>query len=108
MVSPRTLGVPAALVFAAVLASCGRLQPTADRPPAQTHTVTMEGMAFQPNVIAVAAGDTIVWVNKDMVPHSATSDTAGFDSKVVQAHGSWQRASSGSVTSNTSARSTHG
>jgi plastocyanin len=89
MVSTRTLGVTAALVCAAVLVSC-RLQPMADRSPAQTHTVTMEGMAFQPNVIAVAAGDTIAWVNKDMVPHSATSDTAGFDSKAVQAHGSWR------------------
>lgn len=90
MVSTRTLGVTAALVCAAVLASCARLQPPADRPPAKTHNVTMEGMAFQPSVIAVAPGDTIVWVNRDMVPHSATSDTAGFDSKVVQAHGSWR------------------
>ena len=90
MVSTRTLGVTAALVCAVVLASCSRLQPLADRPPAQTHTVTMEGMAFQPNVIVVAAGDTIAWVNKDMVPHSATSDTAGFDSTAVQAQGSWR------------------
>jgi plastocyanin len=41
-------------------------------------------------VVAVAAGDTSVRVNKDMVPHSATSDPAGFDSKILQANGSWR------------------
>ena len=52
--------------------------------------VIMEGMVFQPDVITVASGDTVVWVNKDMVPHSATSAAAGFDSKVIPANTSWR------------------
>jgi len=58
-------------------------------PQPQTHTVTIEGLRFQPDVLTVAPGDTIVWVNKDLVPHTATSKTGGFDSKVIQADESW-------------------
>jgi plastocyanin len=29
----------------------------------KTHTVTIEGMRFQPDVLTVAPGDTLVWVN---------------------------------------------
>ena len=50
----------------------------------------IEGMVFRPDVITVASGDTIVWVNKDIVPHSATSAAAGFDSKVISANTSWR------------------
>ena len=39
-----------------------------DQRKAKTHTVTIEGMRFQPEVLTVARGDTIVWVNKDLVP----------------------------------------
>jgi plastocyanin len=50
----------------------------------------MEGMAFMPDVLTVAAGDTVVWINKDLVPHTATSSAAGFDSKNVAASKSWR------------------
>jgi plastocyanin len=55
----------------------------------KTHTVTMEGMRFHPDDLTVAPGETITWVNEDLVPHSATSETAGFDSKEVEAGKSW-------------------
>jgi plastocyanin len=90
MVVSRTLRIAGTLVCAVVLASCAELELTGHHPTAQTHMVIMEGMVFQPDAITVTAGDTIVWVNKDMVPHSATSETAGFDSKVIQANGSWR------------------
>jgi plastocyanin len=61
-----------------------------DRPTSQTHTVTIEGMRFQPEVLTVALGDTVVWVNKDLVPHTATSKAGGFDSKDIQADKSWR------------------
>ena len=55
-----------------------------------THTVTIESMRFQPEMLTVAAGDTVVWVNKDLVPHTATSEAGGFDSKTIQAGQSWK------------------
>jgi len=60
-----------------------------DRPKTKTHTVTMENMRFQPETLTVARGDTIVWINKDLVPHTATSTTGGFDSQLVEAEKSW-------------------
>ena len=64
---------------------------TADeRPKPKTHAVTMENMRFQPETLTVTRGDTIVWVNKDLVPHTATSKAGGFDSEVIQAEEFWR------------------
>ena len=43
----------------------------------KTHTVIMEAMEFRPKVLTVMSGDTIVWVNKDIVEHTATSAIDG-------------------------------
>lgn len=56
----------------------------------KTHTVTIENMRFQPEVLTVARGDAIVWVNKDLVPHTATSEAGRFDSNDIQADQSWR------------------
>lgn len=55
----------------------------------KTHTVTIEGMRFQPAMLTVAPGDTVVWINKDVVPHTATSKAGHFDSKGIQADKAW-------------------
>lgn len=39
----------------------------------KTHTVEIRGMEFHPADLTVAVGDTIAWVNRDIVPHSATA-----------------------------------
>jgi plastocyanin len=64
---------------------------TADeRPKPKTHTVTMENMRFQPETLTVTRGDTVVWVNKDLVPHTTTSKAGGFDSQSIEAEKSWR------------------
>lgn len=87
VVGPGLVGV---LLLGAALTSCARSDDPTERAPATTHTVVMEGIAFQPEIITIAPGDQIVWVNKDLVPHSATSTAAGFDSKVIERDGSWR------------------
>jgi plastocyanin len=59
--------------------------------PATTHTVTIEGMRFQPQTLTVNAGDTIVWVNNDLVPHTASSRAGGFDSGEIGSGASWRQ-----------------
>ncbi|MEP6594187.1 MAG: cupredoxin family copper-binding protein [Acidobacteriota bacterium] len=80
-------------IFASALclALCTIAVAAGDRPTPKTHTVTIEGMTFQPDVLTVASGDTVVWVNKDLVAHTATASTAGgFDSKLIAPDTSWK------------------
>jgi plastocyanin len=55
---------------------------------AETHTVTIDGMKFQPETITVKRGDTVVWRNRDVVPHTATA-TGRFDSGLIAARANW-------------------
>ena len=41
------------------------------------HVVEIQGMAFHPQALEVQQGDTVVWVNRDIVPHTATSSQDG-------------------------------
>jgi plastocyanin len=61
----------------------------ADGPKPVTHTVTMEATSFRPAILTVKAGDSVVWVNKDPFPHTATSGTGGFDSDVILPDKTW-------------------
>ena len=77
------------LLAALVVAVAGALSPVATAAPPATHTVTMDGSRFDPSTLAVKAGDTIVWVNKDPFPHTSTSKAGGFDSQTIAAGKSW-------------------
>jgi plastocyanin len=67
-----------------VLSTTGCSQsPQESRPQPKRHTVLIEGMAFRPAAMTVSAGDSVVWINKDLVPHAAATEGAGFDSKVL-------------------------
>ena len=41
-------------------------------PAPTSHTVEIRGMEFHPAELTVAVGDTVVWINRDLVPHTAT------------------------------------
>lgn len=69
------------LLLACGLAAAWALPGAAD---AATHTVKIEGMQFVPASLAVRRGDTVVWHNRDVVPHTATARGA-FDSGHIAA-----------------------
>jgi len=52
--------------------------------PPITHTVEIRGMEFHPADLTVAVGDTIVWINRDIVPHTATGTRRKWDSGQLQ------------------------
>ena len=58
-----------ALVLGAALLSGARRDPRRLR-------AEIRGMAFHPAVLEVASGDTVIWVNRDIVPHTATAKPA--------------------------------
>lgn len=45
----------------------------------RTHRIEMQNMRFGPVPANIRAGDTIVWVNRDLVPHTATARDRSFD-----------------------------
>jgi plastocyanin len=56
---------------------------------AAEHTVVIENMQFNPAQLSVHRGDRIVWVNKDLFPHTVTATNKTFDSGSIAAGGSW-------------------
>jgi plastocyanin len=50
----------------------------------------MDGTVFVPADLTVTLGDTVVWVNKDPFPHTATSKAGGFDSQDIEPDASWK------------------
>jgi plastocyanin len=74
------------------LLSCSRSPDAAAAPPPSkpvTHTIVVEAMTFKPDTLAVKPGDTVIWVNKDLFPHTATSEGL-FDSQSIDAGKSWE------------------
>lgn len=58
-------------------------------PAVNTYTVTIENMQFTPAELTVRRGDRIVWVNKDLFPHTATAKDKTYNSGSIEANGSW-------------------
>jgi plastocyanin len=56
----------------------------------QTHTVSISGFKFVPETLTVNAGDTVIWKNEDIVPHTATAEGKGFNSKGIESKASWK------------------
>ena len=55
-----------------------------------THTIVIADMKFVPETLTVKAGDTVVWVNKDFFPHTATAQDKSFDSGDIATNKSWK------------------
>jgi len=48
-------------------------------------TVQMSNTSFQPQTIDVKVGETVTFVNKDEIAHTATAEDKSFDSKTMEA-----------------------
>jgi plastocyanin len=55
---------------------------------AATVTIAIDGMQFVPASVALRRGDTVVWVNRDLVAHTATAARV-FDSHAIAPGASW-------------------
>ena len=60
------------------------------------HTVVIDATNFAPKFVHAKVGDRIVWVNKDLLVHTATAKRGAFDSKEIQAGKSWSFIATGS------------
>lgn len=85
---PASPAVLLALLTAAGASGAAAAQP-GRQAAGQTYTVTIEGVQFHPQVLAVHRGDRIVWINKDPFPHTVTAVSKAFDSSTLAPETSW-------------------
>jgi plastocyanin len=58
------------------------------------HSVVIEGMQFKPATLDIRLGDSVTWVNKDIVEHTATTAASAkqpFDSGLIGVGKTWKR-----------------
>ncbi len=87
------VSVFSSLLTAAIAMGCGGSPGESAATPhvAKRHTVEISQMKFVPEVLNVSKGDTIVWINKDMVEHDVTEEaTNAWTSSKIPAGGSWE------------------
>jgi plastocyanin len=80
-VSPAARGtrvVGGVLLTLAIVAGLGGTAPAAE-----VHRVTMKAVDFAPKQITVRVGDTVEWVNEDIVAHTATAKDRGWEVNVL-------------------------
>lgn len=90
MTARRSLSTPVASLAAALAAVPLALTVGCARPASRSHTVEIRGFAYLPATLQVATGDTVVWVNRDAVPHTATRDGRRWDSGTINAEQKWR------------------
>jgi plastocyanin len=82
---PLVVALPTLLAL-----SVGAPGAAGDERPPTLHHVEIRDFAFAPAHLEVAIGDTVVWTNRDFVPHTATVDDGTWDSGILAADQSWK------------------
>ena len=60
--------------------------------PPRRHVVEIREFVFHPKRIVASPGDTVVWINRDVVPHTATASDGTWGSQELQEGTSWEMA----------------
>ncbi len=61
-----------------------------EKPIPNVHTVEIKQMKFQPEELIVQKGDTVVWINNDIVAHDVTEESRKtWTSSLLPAGKSW-------------------
>jgi plastocyanin len=84
--------LPAIFLSIALLACQSNSQPAANAAPlpstttaspataeAAVQTIEIKGFKYLPDTLTVHPGDKVQWKNNDIVPHTATTESKGFD-----------------------------
>ena len=67
-----------------VLIVLGVATPAGPQPASRQHVITMRSMSYGRMPAGIRVGDTIVWANRDNVPHTATARNRSFNVQVPQ------------------------
>lgn len=73
------------IVTALLLGSCNLNH---EKP--KLYTVEIKDMKFVPDDITVKEGDTVLWINQDMMSHDVTEEGSVWTSSVIPVGASWK------------------
>lgn len=85
--APKVLS---ALVAAAVAITGVGLAQSEVGPVDSSHLVEIRHLRFGPTELAVSKGDTIVWINRDAVPHTVAALDSSWTSGHLASGDSWR------------------
>lgn len=57
----------------------------------QRYQIEIKDMQFQPATLSVHKGDTVTWINKDIVAHNVTQKDSVWASPTLASEASWQK-----------------
>lgn len=91
MSARRTLVIGAAVIAGTGGIGVHRLTHRGEAVPVPArHVVEVRQLRFHPPSLNVSVGDTITWINRDVVPHTATATDGTWDSGELGTGASWQ------------------
>jgi plastocyanin len=76
-------GMVAIVAMTGLLAGSSKVTAKAQQPAAATAEVKIDNFSFGPGTVTVALGTTVVWTNRDDIPHTVVSTDGVFKSKVL-------------------------
>ena len=74
-------GFAAAVMIAMLLAGSLSVR-ASDQPSAANAEVKLDNFSFGPQTLTISVGTTVVWTNRDDIPHTVVSTDGVFKSKV--------------------------
>src|SRR5436853_442608 len=85
---PFNRSIIALMVPGMLLSGC---HPASEKTTTVKHTVEIREMRFQPAELAIRAGDTVEWINNDLVDHDVTKEeNKEWSSGVLKNGQSWK------------------
>lgn len=82
---PAVAGTPVApaTVASSTGQSVGEVERSKPAPAAETITVRIDGMRFEPSTITVKPGTTVTWIHGSQMPHAITGNADGLRSSTL-------------------------
>ena len=74
----------------AVLFGVIPIQAKAAGSSSRTHIVHIRNLQFSPSNLVVAPGDTVIWINHDLIPHTITADDESWSSDRLNSDKQWE------------------
>lgn len=79
----RLVGTTAALA-AVVFSTVAARAADADQPDGRKYVIDIASFKYNSEPLKLRAGDTVTWINRDIVPHTATAKDKSWDSGTIK------------------------